>query len=1178
VGLAAALATLASLAVPGVAARAGVAPRAAVAGPAVPARRAAAHLVRTVSASQHPAGRRDLLLINGAHVVVNVAGGPGMVIPAARSGLAGAVMSMTMGGTSLHIPAAAVPYLGRGLDPRLFEPRALLAAEPDGRLHVEVRYRGRVPNLPGIHLTKASGGAATGFLTASSARVFGAALDRLYGADHTRGSYGTDGMFASGTQIALPGAAPAAPPHPNFPMHTLTVKGFNLAGKPDTGDFTGLFNVDDLNRLDPFIEASGNAFFHGTDKYSVPAGHYMLLALFGGSATEPPSRIVVLPQFTVSGNKSVTAREAAANSKITMVTPRPATVLDTNLWLLRRDAKRSPLAFEFLVLGKRPLWISPTHTRPTVGSLQVSVNQHLESTPGPGVPYEYTLSYTSAPGTVPAQRHVVHPADLATVHERFYQAVKAEGNWAFHGSFPGTNPDDIGQWFGFIEPAGPGLRLPGNLTEYTGGTGASRIGLDGEYQQFSGQSPFVLGTRRSLHPGDNLTENWGAYPLHPAPNVQLFPHPNMFGDTLPSASRAGNTLTLDIDPFDDNQPGHQIGALLPTKIATYAGHYQIDQNGEQIAGGDALKKVGDNFEFHTQALLGGKPSTVRFALDVTQTGKDYPLSTRSSTVWTWRSVPRTGTVPAGWTCVPFTQNHDCSVEPMMTLFYHVARMAPDGSAPAGRQRVGLSAGHLQLAKASRITGATVAVSFDGGKSWHPARVSGRGGHYTAAFSAPAGALVTLRTSATDAAGGSVTETITKAYRVAAAKPSSAQTQALAQTAALTQPRALAQPRPAGRVRAACGPVRPRLARCFALYKSQVKVNAAIAARAAGQAEPAAALTPEGWGAKSIESAYKLPVSRNPHQTVAVVDAMSTPHLAADLGVYRKQYGLPACTTGSGCLRIVNQQGKASPLPRADVFGWGIEETLDVSMVSAACPHCKLLVVEARSPSVTDLATAENTAARLGAAVISNSYGTRETGALQPLAKAYHHPGHTVVASSGDFGFTAASFPANLATVTAVGGTQLSRAHNARGWSEAVWHTQPGSAGSGCSAYVAKPGWQHDPHCPGRTSADVSALAWNIPIFDSSIPDSDGGPWLSLGGTSASSPLIAGVYALAGNAATVRPGFEYAHTGALFDVTKGNNDWISGAGGAVCGHDYLCQAKRGYDAPTGLGTPDGIGAF
>jgi len=413
-----------------------------------------------------------------------------------------------------------------------------------------------------------------------------------------------------------------------------------------------------------------------------------------------------------------------------------------------------------------------------------------------------------------------------------------------------------------------------------------------------------------------------------------------------------------------------------------------------------------------------------------------------------------------------------------------------------------------------------------------------------------------------------------ALALAAAAPSSAATR----TPAHPPPHAAAAARVSGigapAVRAAC-PSRPRQARCYALYAPQATVNAAIAARAAGRPVAPGATTPAGWGATDIEHAYKLPVWRTPPATVAVVDAYSTPHLASDLAVYRTQYGLLACTTATGCLRIVNQHGNPSPLPQPDPAGWGVEETLDVAMVSAACPHCKILVVEASTASFANLAAAEDTAARLGAAAISNSYGARESGFTQAYATAYHHRGHVTVASSGDSGFTAASFPANLATVTAAGGTQLSRASNPRGWAETVWHNPFGASGSGCSAYVAKPSWQHDPHCPGRTAADVAAVAWNIPIYDSSLGKL--GPWLSLGGTSASAPLIAGVYALAGNAATATPGYPYAHPGALFDITAGNNDTFTGTG-AACGYDYLCVAKQDYDAPTGLGTPHGTAAF
>jgi subtilase family serine protease len=359
-------------------------------------------------------------------------------------------------------------------------------------------------------------------------------------------------------------------------------------------------------------------------------------------------------------------------------------------------------------------------------------------------------------------------------------------------------------------------------------------------------------------------------------------------------------------------------------------------------------------------------------------------------------------------------------------------------------------------------------------------------------------------------------------------------------------------------------------RCFVLFAQQTSVNRAIAAGVTGLAA-----RPKGWGARQLERAYRLPVNRRSHATVAVSIAFDTPNLARYLAVYRKQFGLPPCTVRSGCFRKVNQYGKARPLPISGVrSGWDLEATLDVSMISAACPHCRILVVEANSPTFADLAKTENSAARLGAQVISNSYGARENGFALQYARAYDHRGHVITVSSGDFGFTAASFPADLRNVTAVGGTVLSQVADRRGWAEKVWNIAfAGAGGSGCSAYTAKPSWQHDRACPGRTVADVAAVAWNIPIYNKNW-----GGWVTVGGTSVSAPLVAGIYGLAGNASSIRPGYEYRHAAALFDITRGNNAWFVPQPKVVCGDSYLCVARKGYDAPTGLGTPDGIGAF
>jgi subtilase family serine protease len=366
----------------------------------------------------------------------------------------------------------------------------------------------------------------------------------------------------------------------------------------------------------------------------------------------------------------------------------------------------------------------------------------------------------------------------------------------------------------------------------------------------------------------------------------------------------------------------------------------------------------------------------------------------------------------------------------------------------------------------------------------------------------------------------------------------------------------------GALRAACPVPRPGWARCFVMYRTLSRGT-----------EAAATAKPAGLTPRDIQSAYRLPFRRNPRQTVAIVDAFRTPHLRQYLALYRQHFGLPPC---GGCLRIVNQRGQAGPLPASGArSGWDVETTLDVDMVSVACPRCHILLVQANNDSIANLAASENTAARLGAPVISNSYGGTENGFALTLAKDYHHPGHTIVVSSGDDGFGQANFPADLATVTAVGGTELRRSGQARGWSESVWndHSIFGGAGaSGCSAYVAKPAWQHDRHCPGRTVADVSAVARDIPIYDKLW-----GGWLTVGGTSVAAPLIAGVYGLAGNAASLSPGSMYKHRSQLFDIRAGENAFLFSAK-ATCGDDYLCVAKRGYDAPTGLGAPDGTGAF
>jgi len=334
-------------------------------------------------------------------------------------------------------------------------------------------------------------------------------------------------------------------------------------------------------------------------------------------------------------------------------------------------------------------------------------------------------------------------------------------------------------------------------------------------------------------------------------------------------------------------------------------------------------------------------------------------------------------------------------------------------------------------------------------------------------------------------------------------------------------------------------------------------------------------TPAGYGPAQLQSAYSLPSSTaGSGATVALVDAYDDPNAESDLAVYRSQYGLPPCTTANGCFKKLNEKGLGSPLPPTEPPGddWATEESLDVDMVSAACPLCHIDLVEGNSADFGDLGTAVDSAVTLGAQYISNSYGSRDFSGESALDVYYNHPGVAITASAGDSGY-GVSYPAASPDVVSVGGTALHQAGG--GWTESVWGSSPGGegTGSGCSAFESKPSWQTDAGCANRTDNDVAAVAdpnTGVAVYDTY----DQGGWLVVGGTSASSPLIAAVYALAGPPSSGSYPAEYVydrHTPSnIHDITTGAN--------GTCTRAYLCNAGAGYDGPTGWGTPKGVSAF
>ena len=346
------------------------------------------------------------------------------------------------------------------------------------------------------------------------------------------------------------------------------------------------------------------------------------------------------------------------------------------------------------------------------------------------------------------------------------------------------------------------------------------------------------------------------------------------------------------------------------------------------------------------------------------------------------------------------------------------------------------------------------------------------------------------------------------------------------------------------VRQVCGPVPDGYARCFSYVRTD-RFDI-----------PAAA-----YGPADLQAAYNLPsATKGNGQTVGIVDAFDDPTAESDLAMYRSHYGLSVCSTANGCFRKLNQKGQMKNYPPVNV-NWDLEISLDLDMVSAICPNCHIVLIEANINHIHSLAASVDEAVLQGANEVSNSYGGTEQ-YTRFYNKDYEHKGVMITASTGDRGY-GVSFPSTSQWVTAVGGTTLTRGGGGRGWTETVWS----GAGSGCSGRYDKPSWQMDTGCTNRTVADVAADA--DPATGVTIVYS--GHYLTEGGTSVASPIIASVYALAGNAKVLRfAAHGYSHTSDLYDVTSGSN--------GTCSPAYLCTGEVGYDGPTGNGTPNGVGAF
>lgn len=294
----------------------------------------------------------------------------------------------------------------------------------------------------------------------------------------------------------------------------------------------------------------------------------------------------------------------------------------------------------------------------------------------------------------------------------------------------------------------------------------------------------------------------------------------------------------------------------------------------------------------------------------------------------------------------------------------------------------------------------------------------------------------------------------------------------------------------------------------------------------------------GLHPNALVAAYGFP-NQAMGMTVAIVDAYDNRQVEKDLSKYRAEFGLPACTSQNGCFRKVNERGETRKYPHPSK-AWEQEISLDVEMVSAVCPRCPILLVEADTPSIDDLGTSVDTAVRLGARVVSNSYYADEWPGETAEDVHYHHPGVAIVVSSGDRALP--YYPAASPYVTSVGGLTVSQ--NGTSLNESAWKY----GGQGCSQFEARPAFQPATLCQTRSTVDMAMVG--DPQTGVTIFSTQTGGWVVAGGTSVGAPVIAAAYALSGHPAG--PRFAYKNSG-----------------------DFRNVGAAGFDLATGLGSPIGV---
>jgi hypothetical protein len=649
------------------------------------------------------------------------------------------------------VPRTAVPYLYRNLDPSLF---AAKRTGPSDQVPVHVVYRsgtGTAP-APGVTVTRTTADGADGYLTPSSAKQFGAALAQQYAADTKTGDYGSAGLFAHVQSVRPLSGGGGGGLSPHYVMHTLSLKVLDGSGQPLDDGLIGVANIDDQRKF-----ATIGVVWKGVAKFSVPAGNYTVTTqafrYTDAAQTASESRFVTLPQVMVGADKSVTVDLRAATTRVSVHTPTPASIAVATMRYGRDDALGTQaLVWDWSGDATTAFYVSAT-PQPAIGAEHYYSRYRLA---GDGTHYD--LKFPSDTGIPANQDHQVALSDLATTDASYPSEVGDRPGIEGHtGVLPWEANLVI---FDYFEE----LDAPLHRTEYV--IGDPQIAWR---QAFVSYAPTVGGILidawRSYHPGDQRSISWGGHPEHPAVEIDTGVHPSF----APAVTRSGDLVNLFLFPYGDETVEHA-GSRSPG-LGT---ELKEDINFSLYAG-DNLVAQGQ-YPYVQDLSVPAGPMTFRIDLDSTRTAPWFTLSNTIHTTWTFPSahVPDSVTLPnPKWACVRFAPRHNCAAVPLPLLYYTVNGIdLTDHVAAGGPASTDITIYHAQGADPSPITAASMDVSYDGGRTWQPATLTGSGDHWTAHYTHPSLAAtdgyVAIRATAKDAAGDTVTQTVLKAYALAGA--------------------------------------------------------------------------------------------------------------------------------------------------------------------------------------------------------------------------------------------------------------------------------------------------------------------------------------------------------------------------------------------------------------------------